>query len=316
MVDPRHIELVDYAALWLQLTPGTDAALVNGMMNIIINEGWADQEFIAKRCENYDELWEVVKNYTPDVVSEITGVPEDKIRAAAELYAHTAKAGIFYTLGITEHTTGTANVMNLANLAMVTGHVGVPHAGVNPLRGQNNVQGACDMGALPNVFSGLSQRSPSRRTRPSSKRPGASRSTRDLGCASRRCSTPCIAGELKAMYIMGEDPMLTDADANHVRRRHRGSRLPRGPGHLHDRDGQVRRRGACRPPATPRRTAPSPTPSAASSGCARRWSPGRGPGRLGDHPRPLHPHGLSRWHYDSPADIFEEIRTSRPPTRA
>src|SRR5659263_480850 len=88
------------------------------------------------------------------MVSEITGVPEDKLHAAAEIYALTPRAGIFYTLGITEHTTGTANVMNLANLAMVTGHVGVEHAGVNPLRGQNNVQGACDMGALPNTFAG------------------------------------------------------------------------------------------------------------------------------------------------------------------
>ena len=216
VVDPRHIELVDHAALWLQLTPGTDAALVNGMMNIIINEGWADQEFIAKRCENYDELWEVVKKYTPDVVSEITGVPEDKIRAAAELYAQTAKAGIFYTLGITEHTTGTANVMNLANLAMVTGHVGVPHAGVNPLRGQNNVQGACDMGALPNVFSGYRNVTKPENAAIFEEAWGVPLN-RDLGLRIPEMFDAMHAGELKAMYIMGEDPILTDADANHVR---------------------------------------------------------------------------------------------------
>ena len=216
VVDPRHIELVDHAALWLQLTPGTDAALVNGMMNIIINEGWADQEFIAKRCENYDELWEVVKKYTPDVVSEITGVPQDKIRAAAELYARTAKAGIFYTLGITEHTTGTANVMNLANLAMVTGHVGVPHAGVNPLRGQNNVQGACDMGALPNVYSGYRNVTKPENAAIFEEAWGVSLN-RDLGLRIPEMFDAMHAGELKAMYIMGEDPILTDADANHVR---------------------------------------------------------------------------------------------------
>jgi anaerobic selenocysteine-containing dehydrogenase len=171
VADPRHTELVDHAALWLRLRPGTDAALINGMMNIIINEDWADREFIAKRCEGYDDLWETVKKYTPDLVSEITGVPEDDIRAAAELYAHTPRAGIFYTLGITEHTTGTANVINLANLAMVTGHVGVPHAGVNPLRGQNTSRVPATWGRCP-TSSPTTARSPSPRTPPSSRRPG------------------------------------------------------------------------------------------------------------------------------------------------
>ena len=217
VADPRHIELVDYAQLWLQLIPGTDAALINGMMNIIINERWADWEFIAKRCENYDDLWGVVQKYTPDVVSEITGVPEDKLYAAAELYAHTRRAGIFYTLGITEHTTGTANVMNLANLAMVTGHVGVEHAGVNPLRGQNNVQGACDMGALPNVFSDYRPVTRAQDVAVFEKEWGARLST-TTGLRTPEMFDAIIAGDLKAMYIMGEDPILTDADANHVRK--------------------------------------------------------------------------------------------------
>ena len=216
VADPRHIELVDHAALWLRLIPGTDAALVNGMMNIIVNEGWADREFIAKRCENYDELWEVVKKYTPDVVSHITGVPAEQILAAAELYARTPKAGIFYTLGITEHTTGTANVMNLANLAMITGHVGVPHAGVNPLRGQNNVQGACDMGALPNVYSGYRNVTKPEHAAFFEEAWGVSLN-RDLGLRTPEMFDAMHAGELKAMFVMGEDPILTDADANHVR---------------------------------------------------------------------------------------------------
>ncbi len=216
IADPRHIELVDHSALWLRLIPGTDAALVNGMMNIIINEGWADQEFIAKRCENYDELWEVVKKYTPDVVSKITSVPEDQLRAAAELYAKTTKSGIFYTLGITEHTTGTANVRNLANLAMVTGHVGVPHAGVNPLRGQNNVQGACDMGALPNVYSGYRNVTVPEHAAFFEDAWGVPMN-RDLGLRIPEMFDAMHAGELKSMFIMGEDPVLTDADANHVR---------------------------------------------------------------------------------------------------
>jgi formate dehydrogenase alpha subunit len=217
VVDPRHTELVDHAALWLRLRPGTDAALINGLMNVIINEGWADLDFMAKRCEGYDDLWDTVKKYTPDLVSEITGVPEEDIRKAADLYAHTARSGIFYTLGITEHTTGTANVINLANLAMVCGHVGVAHAGVNPLRGQNNVQGACDMGALPNVFSDYRTVTKPENAAVFEKAWNAELS-HDLGLRTPEMFDAMVAGELKAMYVMGEDPVLTDADANHVRK--------------------------------------------------------------------------------------------------
>jgi len=217
VADPRHIELVDHAVLWLQQTPGTDAALVNGMMNVIINEGWADQDFIDSRCEGYDDMWKVVQKYPPEVASEITGVPADKIREAAEIYAKTAKAGIFYTLGITEHTTGTANVINLANLAMVTGHVGVPNAGVNPLRGQNNVQGACDLAALPNVYSDYRSVTDADAAALFEQAWGVELS-RDLGFRTPEMLDTAVDGELKAMYIMGEDPVLTDADANFVRK--------------------------------------------------------------------------------------------------
>ena len=217
VVDPRHTELVDYAELWLQLKPGTDAALINGMMNIIINEGWADQRFIAERCEGYENLREVVQKYSPEIVSEITGVPEDKLRAAAEIYAGTQRAGIFYTLGITEHTTGTANVMNLANLAMIAGHVGVEHAGVNPLRGQNNVQGACDMGALPNVFSDYASVSKPENVALYEREWGAKLNATP-GLRTPEMFDAIVDGEIKAMYVMGEDPVLTDADANHVRK--------------------------------------------------------------------------------------------------
>jgi formate dehydrogenase alpha subunit len=217
VADPRHIELVDYAALWLRLIPGTDAALINGMMNIIITEGWADEKFIATRCENYDDLWEVVRSYTPERASGITGVPAEDIYKAAELYATTRRAGIFYTLGITEHTTGTANVINLANLAMITGHVGVPHAGVNPLRGQNNVQGACDMGALPNVFSDYRPVTKPENVILFENAWGAPLSSR-LGLRIPEMFDAILEGKVTTMYIMGEDPVLTDADANHVRK--------------------------------------------------------------------------------------------------
>lgn len=217
VADPRHIELVDFAELWLQIRPGTDAALVNGMINIIISEGWSDQAFIEERCENYDELWRVVQKYTPEMVSGITGVPEEKLFQAAEIYANTRKAGIFYTLGITEHTTGTANVMNLANLAMVTGHVGVEHAGVNPLRGQNNVQGACDMGALPNLLPGYRSVVVEENRDYFEKEWGGAINNLS-GLRIPEMFDEMLEGKLKGMYIMGEDPVLTDADANHVRK--------------------------------------------------------------------------------------------------
>ncbi len=217
VADPRRTELAGYADLWLQLIPGTDAALINGLMNIIITEGWHDQAFIEARCENYDDLWSVVQKYTPSLVSEITGVPVDRLYAAAEIYAGTPRAGIFYTLGITEHTTGTANVINLANLAMITGHVGVPHAGVNPLRGQNNVQGACDMGALPNVFSDYRLVTEAENVALFEEAWGARLSDR-VGLRIPEMFDAILAGDVKVMYIMGEDPVLTDADANHVRK--------------------------------------------------------------------------------------------------
>ena len=217
VADPRHIELVDHAELWLRLKPGTDMALINGMINIIINESWADQKFMEERCEGYKAMWEVVKDFTLDVASEITGVPADQIRAAADIYAHTPRAGIFYTLGITEHTTGTANVMNLANLAMVTGHVGVEHAGVNPLRGQNNVQGACDMGALPNLFPGYLNVTAQENVIPFEKAWGVELSERS-GLRIPEMFDAILDGDLKAMYIMGEDPILTDPDTNHSRK--------------------------------------------------------------------------------------------------
>ncbi len=216
VADPRQIELSDYAELWLQLRPGTDTALINGLINIIVNEGWANEGFIAERCEGFDNMWAVAEKYPPAMVAKITGVSEDKLYAAAELYANTRRAGIFYTLGITEHTTGTANVMNLANLAMVTGHVGVEHAGVNPLRGQNNVQGACDMGALPNLLPGYVKVEEGS-TGTFARKWNASLSE-VAGLRIPEMFDMILSGDLKGMYIMGEDPVLTDSDANHVRR--------------------------------------------------------------------------------------------------
>ncbi len=216
VADPRRTEIAENATVWMQLKPGTDSTLINGLLNIIVNEGWADYHYIKERCEGYEKMWDVVKKYTPEIASEITGVPVDKMYTAAELYSNTKQAGIFYTLGITEHTTGTDNVMNLANLAMVTGHVGVQNAGVNPLRGQNNVQGACDMGALPNVFPGyqaISNEANVKRFEKAWNR----KLDRKMGLRIPEMLDMAFYGKLRAMYIMGEDPVLTDPDSNHVR---------------------------------------------------------------------------------------------------
>ena len=208
-----------------------------------------------------------MQHYPPERVSEITGVPVAQIREAAELYALTPKAGIFYTLGITEHTTGTANVMNLANLAMVTGHIGVENAGVNPLRGQNNVQGSCDMGALPNSLPGY----PSVNDEAARARFSAAYGVtmpEKMGLRIPEMLDMAVYGKLKAMFVMGEDPALTDADANHVRKALDSLEFLVAQNLFMTETAKyadVFLPAAC----YARRTAPSPTPSAACSACAR-----------------------------------------------
>ena len=147
--DPRSIELNDYADIKVRHRSGSDVALLNGLMNIIIAEGLHDKEFIEKNVEKFDELKALVAEYTPAKVSAITGVPEETLKEAARLYARGPNSAIFYTMGITQHQYGTNNVKTVADLALLCGMLGRPGTGVNPLRGQNNVQGACDMGCLP-----------------------------------------------------------------------------------------------------------------------------------------------------------------------
>jgi len=212
VADPRKIELVRFATLWLRQRPGTDVALFNGMMNVILNEGLEDADFIKTRCENFDAFREVVKDYPPEKVEKITGVAARDIIKAARIYATSEKSSIVYAMGITQHTTGTDNVLSLANLAMLCGMVGKKSTGVNPLRGQNNVQGACDMGALPNVFPGY-------------------QSVEDNGIREKfeqiwKVSLPgnpgltvvemihaIEEGKIKGMYIMGENSALSDPNS-------------------------------------------------------------------------------------------------------
>ena len=154
VADPRRIPITQFATLHLQHRPGTDIALLNGLANVLIDEELYDKEFVAARTEGFDDLKAMVSKYTPELAAEITGVPAEKIREAARIMAATRPGALLYAMGITQHTTGHQNVLACANLQMLLGNLGVPGGGVNPLRGQNNVQGACDMGCLPNLYPG------------------------------------------------------------------------------------------------------------------------------------------------------------------
>ena len=154
VADPRAIWMTSIAKKHLQLNPGTDVWLLNAMAHVIVAEDLIDREFIENQTENFEQVKEAVASYTPEKAEEITGISADDIRWTARQYAMTEKAGIYYTLGITEHAHGTDNVYALANLVLMTGHLGKPATGMNPLRGQNNVQGANDAGATPMFYPG------------------------------------------------------------------------------------------------------------------------------------------------------------------
>jgi len=217
VANPREIDLCRFADLWLRLRPGTDVALLMGMMRVIVDEGLLDSSFIEQRCQDFDVFKESLSDFSLDFVEQITGVPSKKIAEAARLYATKKPATILlYSMGITQHSHGTDNVLATANLAMLTGNVGKRCTGVDPLRGQNNVQGACDMGALPNVYPGYQAVSDP--------------AIRGKFETAWGCSLPSSPGlslvemfdaayrkEIKAVYLVGENPALSDPDLQHVR---------------------------------------------------------------------------------------------------
>jgi formate dehydrogenase alpha subunit len=215
VIEPRKIELTKYATLWLRQSLGTDVAWINGMMHIIIEEGLWDKDYVKTRTENFDALRETVKKYTPDFVEKITGIPQDMLREAARIYASGQKASILFAMGITQHSTGTDNVKSIANLAMLCGNVGIESAGVNPLRGQNNVQGACDMGALPNVFPGYQAVGDQQVVSKFETAWGRKLPT-NPGLTVVEMMNAAEEGKIRAMYIMGENPMVSDPDLKHV----------------------------------------------------------------------------------------------------
>jgi len=218
VVDPRKIKLATFAHFWLRQNLGTDVAWINGMMNVIINEALYDQKFIEKRTEGFEELRKTVATYTPAYVEEITGIPQAQLAEAARIYAQAKAGSICYCMGITQHTNGTDNVKSLANLAMLCGHMGVEGGGVNPLRGQNNVQGACDMGGLPNVFSGYQAVSDLDAAKKMEKAWGVSGIPTEPGMTVTKMIPKAHAGEFKGLYILGENPLVSDPDLNHAQK--------------------------------------------------------------------------------------------------
>ena len=217
VVDPRRIPLVNFASLWLRQNLGTDVAWINGMMHVIIKEGLYDEEYVSTRTVGIEDAKKVVEKYTPEFVEQITGIPQSDLIAAARMYASAKAASILYAMGITQHTTGTDNVKSLANLAMLCGNVGVEGGGVNPLRGQNNVQGACDMGGLPNVYTGYQRVTDAAVREKMAKAWGTASLPDKPGLTLMEMGKAASEGKLKALYIMGENPLLSDPDLHHAR---------------------------------------------------------------------------------------------------
>ncbi len=217
VADPRSIQLAGLADVHLQHKPGTDVALLNAIMNVILEEGLHDKKFIEKRTENYDEFAESVKRFTPKIAEEITGVPQTRIVKAARLFALAESAVILYGMGITQHTTGTDNVENLANLLMLTGNIGRKGTGFSPLRGQNNVQGACDMGALPNVLPGY-QAVIDAKARHKFEEAWQCIIKDKPGLPVTEMIESAYRGETKAMYVIGENPIMSEPYMIHSKR--------------------------------------------------------------------------------------------------
>ena len=217
IADPRKVPLVRFSEIFLRLNPGTDVALINGIAHVILKEGLNNREFVIARTDGFDKWKESIESFTPENASKITGVPKEDIIKSSLLYGCSRYAGIFYTMGITQHTHGTDNVNAIANLALLTGNIGKEHTGINPLRGQNNVQGACDAGCLPNVYPGYQRIDMPMVKKKFEEAWHASLPDKE-GLKSTEMIESAYEGKLKALYIMGENPMLTDPNIEHTRK--------------------------------------------------------------------------------------------------
>lgn len=215
VANPRKIDLCRFADIFLQHRPGTDVALLMGMMRVIVDESLFDLSFIEKRTENFENFKASLSGFDLDSVEHITGVSREKIIEAARTYATCKPATVLYCMGITQHSHGTDNVLATGNLALLTGNIGKPSTGVNPLRGQNNVQGACDMGALPNVYPGY-QRVGDPEVRGKFEAAWNSGLSNSPGLTLTEIFDAIYDGKIKALYLVGENPVLSDANAKHA----------------------------------------------------------------------------------------------------
>ncbi len=216
VADPRRIDITEFATLHLRLKPGTDIALLNGLMYIILEKGYEDKAFIESRTENFEEFKANVMQYNPELVSEITGVPVTQLYEAAEILGTSKPGAILWAMGITQHVVGVQNVRTCANLQMLLGNIGIPGGGVNPLRGQNNVQGACDMGGLPNVYPAYQQVINEDVRKKFETAWGVPLSPK-VGMTVTEMIPAIAEDKIKALYILGENPIMSDPDTNHIR---------------------------------------------------------------------------------------------------
>ena len=333
IVDPRRIPLVENATLFLQVKPGTDIYVFLAIMHIIIREGWTDAAFIAGRTEGFDELATVVKAYTPEHASLKSGVSVEQIEEAARIYAFGERAsgesiyegerghsGIYYAMGITQRSNGTDMVKTLANLAMLCGQIGKPSTGVNPLRGQANVQGACDLGGLVNVYPGYQHVTDDEKRNRIAQIWNVDDLPGEVGLTIVEALHAVAEGKIKAQYVMGENPMMSDPDTTHVEKALRTldflivqDIFPSETAHLahvilpaaaslekHGTFTNTERRVQLIQPVLP-----APGEARAdwhiTAGIAARFDQKMGNGRAANY-----------WHYDSPAAIFSELTTVTP----
>jgi formate dehydrogenase major subunit len=215
VIDPRKTKLASRANVWVRPNPGTDVAFLNGLMNVILEEDLWDRKFVEERTEDFDELVAMVKKYPPSVVEKFTSVPEEQLRQVARMYAASGCNAIYYGMGIAHYTTGTDRVKSIANLAMLCGKMGVAGGGVNPLRGQNNVQGACDVGALFNTLPGYGGLTGDELFDKYEKLWGV-KLPRRIGKPATEVWENIFKGDIRGLYVFGEDPVLADANVGHV----------------------------------------------------------------------------------------------------
>ncbi len=215
VINPQEVPLTQFADLHLPLRPGSDVVLLMGMARAIIEAGLHDQKYIEERCENFDKFKDSLAAFTPEFVSDMTGLDWELVDKAARMYAENGPGSILYCMGITQHSHGTDNVLAISNLALITGNLGNASGGVNPLRGQNNVQGACDVGSLPNVFTGY-QKVDNAEARQKFEQAWSVSLSDKPGLTHTEIFDAAYKGDIKALYLVGENPVLTEANASHA----------------------------------------------------------------------------------------------------